>query len=278
MANCTRIKVEKLIKFCDTIPRKTINNQSWILLPMYQTSDFHYLPYVCLLSIRKSFKTQFKLSWFPYYFTCFFSSKPNKMNKLAMSVMLKRACCQIPRQSSLLLQRKYSFESDLSLRNIYPSSNLRLYTPAPPKSTTDKFTGFIPLDKLQITYSRSSGPGGQNVNTVSTKVDVRFHLDSANWLSETVRTRLAELQRGRITKEGYLVIKSELTRSQQMNMADALEKLRSFIREAEKPQTVELSPETVEKLRRRHERSIRERLSLKRSRSQTKADRRDPTL
>ncbi|XP_053694918.1 peptidyl-tRNA hydrolase ICT1, mitochondrial [Sabethes cyaneus] len=200
------------------------------------------------------------------------------MNKLALAVVLRRACCQIPQQTSVLLPRSYSFESDLSLGKIYPSSSLRLYTPAPPKPSADKFSGFIPLEKLQITYSRSSGPGGQNVNTVSTKVDVRFHLESADWLSEYVRKRLSELQKNRITKEGYLVIKSELTRSQQMNMADVLEKLRTFIRDAEKPQSVELSPETVEKLRRRHERAIRERLAIKRNRSQTKQDRRDPNL
>lgn len=55
-----------------------------------------------------------------------------------------------------------------------------------------KFSGFIPLDKIKITYSGSSGPGGQNVNCVNTKVDLRFQVDSATWLSEEIRTKLME--------------------------------------------------------------------------------------
>lgn len=55
-----------------------------------------------------------------------------------------------------------------------------------------KFNGYIPLDKMEISYSCSSGPGGQNVNRVNTKVDLRFQLNNANWLSEEIRTKLAE--------------------------------------------------------------------------------------
>ncbi|XP_035781595.1 peptidyl-tRNA hydrolase ICT1, mitochondrial-like [Anopheles albimanus] len=173
----------------------------------------------------------------------------------------------------------YSYRSDLALETIYPNSNLRLYTPAPPAAKPDgSFNGYIPMNKLNITYSRSSGPGGQNVNTVSTKVDIRFHLESATWLPEATRKRLAELQKGRITKDGFLVIKSELTRSQQMNTADALERLRSFIRQAEQPLLVEPSPETEEMLRRRHEKATRERLAMKRNRSNTKAQRQAPIV
>lgn len=47
------------------------------------------------------------------------------------------------------------------------------------------------MDKIDITYSRSSGPGGQNVNTVDSKVDVRFQVDSADWIPEEVRQRFA---------------------------------------------------------------------------------------
>jgi len=47
-------------------------------------------------------------------------------------------------------------------------------------------------DKLDITYSRSSGPGGQNVDKVNTKVDLRFHVASAEWLSQDIRDRILE--------------------------------------------------------------------------------------
>lgn len=50
----------------------------------------------------------------------------------------------------------------------------------------------ISVDELVITYSRSSGPGGQNVNTLSTKVDLRLHLESTNWLHPDVKSKIIE--------------------------------------------------------------------------------------
>lgn len=61
-----------------------------------------------------------------------------------------------------------------------------------PPSNDERFNGYIPLDQLDITYSKSSGPGGQNVNKVNTKVDVRFHLQSANWIDEDTKAKLAD--------------------------------------------------------------------------------------
>lgn len=58
--------------------------------------------------------------------------------------------------------------------------------------TDDKFNGYIPMNQLKVTYSRSSGPGGQNVNCVDTKVDIRFHVSSADWLSEETKKLLLD--------------------------------------------------------------------------------------
>ena len=63
-----------------------------------------------------------------------------------------------------------------------------------------------------------------------------------------------------------------------MNVADALEKLRNMIRAAEKPTKIELSAETVEKMRRKQEKAARERLQLKRTRSDVKANRQGPSV
>ncbi|KAM7353004.1 large ribosomal subunit protein mL62 [Cochliomyia hominivorax] len=200
------------------------------------------------------------------------------MNKICRSFIsvLKHSNFDKTYTSAAVLGRNLSFKSDLSLDKIYPNSRLQLYTPPPPSNQGDKFSGYIPINKLEITYSRSSGPGGQHVNTVNTKVDVRFKLSEADWIPEKTRTKLLNGLQNKITKDGYYVIKSDLTRSQQMNLADALEKLRNLIREYEyeAPPT---SGETLEKIRKRQEKAARERLFVKRQRSQVKADRQGPS-
>jgi peptidyl-tRNA hydrolase ICT1 len=104
---------------------------------------------------------------------------------------------------------------------------------------------------VEINYSRSSGPGGQNVNCVSTKAEIRFHLLSAEWIPEAIRAKLAEQLKNQLTKEGYFVIKSERTRSQQLNLADALDKLRDMIHSAAQSiATPQVTEETLERRRR----------------------------
>lgn len=80
--------------------------------------------------------------------------------------------------------------------------------------------------------------------------------------------------KNQINKEGYFVVKSDLTRHQRLNLADALERVRNIIRELEKILTPkEVAPEKLAAIQRRHEKAARERLFIKRQRSQTKADR-----
>ncbi|CAH0564547.1 unnamed protein product [Brassicogethes aeneus] len=179
---------------------------------------------------------------------------------------------------SSLLSRTVAYKSALSLENLYPNSSAKLITPAkPPVDPKEKFSGFIPIEELDITYSRSSGPGGQNVNKVNTKVDVRFKIESAKWINDDIKPKLLEKFKEKITKEGYLVFRSDLTRSQQLNLADCLEKIRCSIRNSlyEKP---EPTPETEEKIRRRFERAARERLAIKRQRSDVKSSRQAPSV
>lgn len=51
---------------------------------------------------------------------------------------------------------------------------------------------YIPMDQLEISYSKSTGPGGQNVNKVNTKVDVRFKVSTATWIEDGVKQKLTE--------------------------------------------------------------------------------------
>ncbi|XP_029172707.1 peptidyl-tRNA hydrolase ICT1, mitochondrial [Nylanderia fulva] len=171
--------------------------------------------------------------------------------------------------------RAFSFKSNVSLEKLYPESKQKLFTANFIPDPKAKFSGYIPMDKVQITYSASSGPGGQNVNCVNTKVDLRFQVNTASWLSEEIQTKLAEQYKNKMNKDGYLIIKSDLTRSQHLNLADALEKLRTMIRatlvEPSKP-----SFESLEKKRKNILKANRERLHEKRIRSDIKHSRRAP--
>lgn len=106
------------------------------------------------------------------------------------------------------------------------------------------------MNELNITYSRSSGPGGQNVNTVNTKVDLRFNVKNATWISEEIKTKLLEKYKTRVNKEGCMVFRSELTRSQQLNLADCLQKVRAAIHRICQAEPA-VSEETQEKIRQR---------------------------
>lgn len=67
----------------------------------------------------------------------------------------------------------------------------------------------VPLDKLEFSFARSSGPGGQNVNKVNTKAEIRFNVASSDWIPDDVKKRLLEYQSNKISKEGDLIITSQ---------------------------------------------------------------------
>lgn len=86
--------------------------------------------------------------------------------------------------------------------------------------------------ELDWDFVRSSGPGGQKVNKVSTAVQLRFDVIRSPSLSEEVREKLLRLGGRRVTNEGVLIISARKFRTQERNRQDALERLIELIREA----------------------------------------------
>lgn len=87
----------------------------------------------------------------------------------------------------------------------------------------------IPLGELVFTFSRSSGPGGQNVNKLNTKATLRWSVASTVALPADVRQRFLERYRNRITTEGDLLLSSQRTRDAGRNEKDCLERLRQML-------------------------------------------------
>ena len=90
----------------------------------------------------------------------------------------------------------------------------------------------IPERELVWSAVRSSGPGGQNVNKVASKVELRFDFEATSALTASVKTRLRALATNRLDGEGRILIVSQVTRAQPQNLADARERLADLIRKA----------------------------------------------
>lgn len=120
--------------------------------------------------------------------------------------------------------------------------------------------------EIQMDFVRASGPGGQNVNKVSSSVQLRFDVKNSPSLPEVVRARLMRIAGNRVTNEGVLVIEAKQFRTQEQNRQDAVERLVNLIRRAtEKPKPRKRTRPTAESKRRRLE-SKRRRGEIKRLR------------
>jgi ribosome-associated protein len=127
----------------------------------------------------------------------------------------------------------------------------------------------IPEDELQFSFARSGGPGGQNVNKVSSKAILHWDFAANTTLPADVKDRLRRHNSKRLTTEGLLVIQGQRYRDQGKNIEDCRAKLREMVLDA-------LTPPKVRRPTRPSRGSHRRRLDAKRRQAQRKAGRRAP--
>jgi ribosome-associated protein len=125
----------------------------------------------------------------------------------------------------------------------------------------------VPAEAISIRAVRASGPGGQNVNKVASKVELRIDIDSVRGLDEDARQRLRALCGRSLDAEGLLVVTSQRTRDQRLNIDDAYDKVRKLVARAlERPR--------ARRRTRPSRTSVERRLADKRRRARTKSSRR----
>lgn len=122
-------------------------------------------------------------------------------------------------------------------------------------------------NEIQLDFIRASGPGGQNINKVSSAVQLRFDIAKSSALSDDIRKRLRQISGRRMTADGKLIIEARRYRSQDRNREDAISRLVALIRKAaETPrQRRPTKPSAAAK---------QKRLTAKRHRGETKRRRR----
>lgn len=122
----------------------------------------------------------------------------------------------------------------------------------------------IPEAELEERFIRSSGPGGQNVNKVSSAVQLQFDVRNSPSLTETAREAL--LRGGRLTREGALLITAQRFREQEKNRADARARLVEIIRRAATPKTVRKATKVPRSSKRKRLEGKKHRAEIKRGR------------
>jgi ribosome-associated protein len=131
-----------------------------------------------------------------------------------------------------------------------------------------RITRNIAIDEREVeeSFIRASGPGGQNVNKLSTAVQLRFDAHRSPGLPADVKTRLAAIAGRRLTKDGVLIITAQRHRTQERNRAEALERLVEMIRRAAVPPVPRRATAPTRASRRRRLESKARRSALKASR------------
>ena len=120
--------------------------------------------------------------------------------------------------------------------------------------------------ELEEQFVRASGPGGQNVNKLSTAVELRFDVRNSPSLADPVRIRLERLAGRRMTKVGVLVIRADRFRTQEQNRADARERLAALVEAAARAPKPRIKTKPTRASRERRHEAKKRRADVKRGR------------
>lgn len=125
----------------------------------------------------------------------------------------------------------------------------------------------LPAGELEFTTSRSSGPGGQHVNTADTRIQVRWNLEASGALTDVQKDRVRQALASRLTTDGDLILASDAHRSQRRNREEVTLRLAELLRQALRPRRPRKKTKPTRASRER-------RLQEKKRRSQLKKQRR----
>lgn len=129
--------------------------------------------------------------------------------------------------------------------------------------------GRVREEEVEFTAMRAQGPGGQNVNKVSSAIHLRFDIRASS-LPDDVKDRLLALPGRRVSKEGVLVLKAQSARSQEQNRAAALARLEAIVEEASQVPEVRkpTKPTRASRVRRLEGKAIRSQIKAARGKVQ----------
>lgn len=130
----------------------------------------------------------------------------------------------------------------------------------------------IPARDLDVRVARSSGPGGQGVNTTDSKVELRFDLEGTECMNESQKALVRRQLGNRVTADGVLILQSNEHRSQHRNREAARERMRRLISEALVPPRPRRATKPTKGAKRRRIEAKRQRSDLKRQRQAPHAD------
>ncbi|UJR23143.1 hypothetical protein I4U23_026162 [Adineta vaga] len=199
-----------------------------------------------------------------------------------MANFFYRQCLSLATRQFTIISRTY--KSNLSYDKLFPKCKSLDVLSGPINAPTTestgsekKFNGFIPIDKLDIAHRHARGPGGQHVNKTLSGVEIRFHIDSATWIPESIKPRFRDMNHTRINRDGYFIIFSDETRHRLLNQAQCLDRIRALIREASLVPKG-LSEEERKTIEQRKNAASQERVIRKRVQSLNKQERRSSSL